>query len=100
MADRIVQANEAFSATVDSVPRIVNPGDLYYASDPIVKNREHLFRDVAVLSTLGHGERGRELASVTGSAVEEATAEPGKRRYTRRVREEAPAETPATNSEV
>lgn len=98
MTDRIVQAREPFSATVNGIPFMVTAGELYYAKDPLVKGREHLFRDLTVQSSGLGGEKNREFASVTGSATETATAEPGKRRYTRRARPEDTVE--PTESEV
>ena len=99
MADRIVQAKEAFSGTqANGVPWNVGAGDLYWSNDPIVKGREHLFGDVTVLSSTGATHR--ETATVTGSAVETATAEPGQRRRMGRSRLAPEEKTPASNSEA
>jgi hypothetical protein len=70
-SDRIVEALEPFSADVDGTPVGVSKGDKFYADDPVVRGRAHLFGDVTV-------RRTRRPAS--SGAVETATAAPGERR--------------------
>lgn len=100
--DRIVQAREPFSCSINGVPVIVSGGDLYYGQDPVVQGREHLFDDLTVLSTTG--PRGK--ATATGSAAgdsETASAAPGtRRRMTRNTPEVATpkADASPTSSEV
>lgn len=91
--DRIVQASESFSATVNGVPVIVAAGSLYYSGDPVIKGREHLFGDVTILST--NGPRGTASATGSESDSETAVATPG----TRRRMSKAPATTEAAPSE-
>jgi hypothetical protein len=67
----IVQATEHFSVQLGRIPAVVSPGDLYYADDPVVKGREHLFQTVEVR---------RSVTAKTSRATETATAAPGEKR--------------------
>lgn len=83
MAERkILRASQPFSVQLaDGAPLHVGQGDLYWSDDPAVKGRESLFGEVEVRSSV------RSTSSVTGSAEEVATAEPGGRRKVTRPRE-------------
>jgi hypothetical protein len=76
MAD-IVEAKEPFSVTLpDGRPFVVARGDRFYADDPVVRGREHLFGEITVRrsSPIGAPESGRPEPSET------ADAPPGTRR--------------------
>lgn len=77
-------------------PHVVASGDIYWATDPVVKGHEHFFSDVYVKSSTDAG-RSNTLTSVSGNKVETATAVPGSRRKLSKA-PEAPA--PAETSEV
>lgn len=62
----------AFAASVDGAPRMYTVGLLVDASDPIIKDREHLFEDVET--------HVAEKAARQSPKVEQATAEPGEKR--------------------
>ncbi len=53
MAGDIVEANEPFSTQIGGVPVVVGEGELWDASDEVVKGREHLFRPVRVRDSKG-----------------------------------------------
>lgn len=63
----IKRCRASFAASVRGVPRVMAVGTLVSEDDPILKGREHLFEDAEVHVQ----ERAR---------VEQATAEPGRRR--------------------
>lgn len=75
MADRrVVEAREPFDvATPTGAGLIIREGDRYWSDDPIVKGREHMFRELTVKSS-------RPAAGTSVGAVETATAAPGERR--------------------
>lgn len=76
MSDRVVEARQAFSVDVKGVPFAVAAGDRFWATDPIVKGREAMFRELTV--------RSSQPTPPTAPAVETASAEPGStRRITR-----------------
>lgn len=90
MAD-IVRAREPFSVPLPSgVPLSVSTGDLFYANDPIMAGREHLFGAVAVRES---GTYGRPTPVVD---TETADAAPGTRRAP--VRRDS-VDTPASKGE-
>jgi len=64
----IKRCKSSFAASVRGVPRVMKTGALVNDDDPILKGREHLFED----AELHVQERA--------SRVEQATAEPGRRR--------------------
>lgn len=66
----IVEALEAFSVDLPTGPCSVAHRDRFYADDPIVRGREHLFGPVSV----------RRSVPVSASTTETATAGPGERR--------------------
>lgn len=68
----IVEALEAFSVDLPTGPCSVGYRDRFYASDPIVRGREHLFGPVSV--------RRSVPVPVSASTTETATAGPGERR--------------------
>lgn len=70
-AGAIVEALEAFSVDLPTGPCNVSAGERFYADDPIVRGREHLFGAVTV--------RRSAPAPVTAT-TETATAGPGERR--------------------
>lgn len=84
MADhRIVQAKKSFATRVNGDRLVIHSGDLFLASDPVVKNQPELFTDLTVRSS----NEGRK--STSASAVEEATAAPGGRRRLSRKADES-----------
>lgn len=77
MDRRIVRAEQPFALQLpNGTPLMVQAGDLFYSDDPALAGREKLFGDVSIRTSTGP----RERTSVTGSAVETATADPGARR--------------------
>lgn len=77
MDRKIVRADQPFAVQLpNGTPLMIQAGDLFYSDDPVVKDRERLFGDVSIRTSAGP----RERSSVTGSAVETASAEPGGRR--------------------
>jgi hypothetical protein len=74
---KLVRALASFATVINGAPVMVAPGDLFYSDDPIVKGRDSLFGEPLVRISDGSP---RQHSSVTGSAVETMTAEPGARR--------------------
>lgn len=68
----IVEALEAFSVDLPTGPCPVSYRDRFYADDPIVRGREHLFGPITV--------RRSVPVPMTASTTETATAGPGERR--------------------
>lgn len=94
---RIVQCTAAFHVSTERGPVVVNPGDLYFADDPILKGRELLFSDAKVKSSFTESAKRTQLSS---SSTEEATATPGKRRsLSRRDEKSEPEATPSVKDE-
>ena len=58
-----VRATQGFAVAGKNRHRVINRGDVFDRSDPVVKGREHLFEDV-------------------DEVIERATAGPGERRST------------------
>lgn len=75
MADKLVQALESFDTPSGSGLGMVRAGDLFAASDPIVKGRENLFGEVQVRSS----SRGPQIIA-SPAGTETADAPPARRR--------------------
>lgn len=99
MADHgLVQCRSPFSVTTKwGTPHVVANGDIYWATDPVVKGHEQYFTDVYVKSSVDAG-RSNTLTHATGNKVETADAPPSGRRRLSKPPVEAPA--PAETSEV
>lgn len=76
---------------------VISHGDIYWATDDVVKGHEDFFTDVNVKSSVT-GARSNSLTSTTGRSVETASAAPGGRRKLSKVPAETPVE--AETSEV
>lgn len=71
---RVLEAREPFSITLpDGTPLVIGKGDRFYADDPAVAGREHLFGELTVRTS-------RARPADSAAAVETATAGPGDRR--------------------
>lgn len=94
----LVQCKHPFSMVLASGARIViSSGDIYWATDHVVKGHEDFFTDVNVKSSAS-GARSNTLTLTTGNSVETASAAPGSRRKLSKVPAETPVE--AEKSEV
>jgi hypothetical protein len=82
----IKRCKAPFSANVDGVPRAVAEGELIQEGDPILKGREHLFEDVQTFMSDRSGRRVEDATADPAGGVEDASAEPGRRRATRRAK--------------
>ena len=94
----IVEAREPFSVNLpDGTPVTVGRGDRFYADDPVVAGREHLFGELTVRTS-------RPAGPGTAAAAETASAAPGERRTVTRPpagkRAESPPPGPAAGGEV
>lgn len=83
MTDRIVEARQAFAVDVRGVPFSVAAGDRFWASDPILKGREAMFRELTVRSS-------QPTPPPAAAAVETASADPGAARRITRPRKDQP----------
>lgn len=89
MVDKIVQARQSFSVPFGGIPVFVAEGELWDASDPVVKGRETLFGEPDVHTSAGISRR----AAPRRGKQETADAAPGAPRSA--VPAPAPAASPA-----